>query len=173
MKNNIILIGYMGSGKTTLGKKLSFRERIAFLDTDKMIEQKQGKAVSEIFDEEGENAFRQMETDCLKEIMGYSDRYIISVGGGLPLKEENRMLLKELGTVLYLRARPDTIYGRLKNDTTRPLLRGDDPEGKIRTMIQIRGPVYEEAADVIIDVDEKGYETLIGEIIDLVKGTKQ
>lgn len=173
MKNNIILIGYMGSGKTTLGKKISFRERIAFLDTDKMIEQKQGKAVSEIFDEEGENAFRQMETDCLKEIMGYSDRYIISVGGGLPLKEENRMLLKELGTVLYLRARPDTIYGRLKNDTTRPLLRGDDPEGKIRTMIQIRGPVYEEAADVIIDVDEKGYETLIGEIIDLVKGTKQ
>lgn len=173
MKNNIILIGYMGSGKTTLGKKISFRERIAFLDTDKMIEQKQGKAVSEIFDEEGENAFRQMETDCLKEIMGYSDRYIISVGGGLPLKEENRMLLKELGTVLYLRARPDTIYGRLKNDTTRPLLRGDDPEGKIRTMIQIRGPVYEEVADVIIDVDEKGYETLIGEIIDLVKGTKQ
>lgn len=173
MKNNIILIGYMGSGKTTLGKKLSFRERIAFLDTDKMIEQKQGKAVSEIFDEEGENAFRQMETECLKEILDYSDRYIISVGGGLPLKEENRKLLKELGTVLYLRARPDTIYGRLKNDTTRPLLRGDDPEGKIRTMIEIREPVYRETADLIIDVDEKGYETIIGEIIDGVKGRKK
>lgn len=173
MKNNIILIGYMGSGKTTLGKKLSFRERIAFLDTDKMIEQKKGKAVSEIFDDEGENAFRQMETECLKEIMDYADRYIISVGGGLPLKEENRKLLKELGTVLYLRARPDTIYGRLKNDTSRPLLRGDDPEGKIKAMLETRGPVYEEAADVILDVDEKGYESIIGEIIDGVKGIKK
>jgi len=169
LNNNIILIGYMGSGKTTLGKKLSYRERIAFLDTDRMIEQKQGKTVSEIFDEAGENAFRQMETECLKKIADYSDRYIISVGGGLPLKEENRKLLKKLGTVFYLRARPDTIYGRLKNDTTRPLLRGDDPEGKISTMIGIRGPVYEAAADVIVDVDEKGYETIIREIIEGVK----
>lgn len=170
MKNNIILIGYMGCGKSTLGKKLSFRERIALLDTDKMIEQRQGKAISQIFDEEGEAAFRQMETDCLKEIMGYSERYVISVGGGLPLKEENRKLLKELGTVLYLRARPDTIYERLKNDTTRPLLRGDDPKGKIKSMIENRGPFYEEAADGIIDVDEKGYEAILGEITDAVKG---
>lgn len=173
MKNNIILIGYMGCGKTTLGKKVSFREKIALLDTDKMIEQKQGKAVYEIFDTEGETAFRQMETDCLKEIRGYSDRYIISVGGGLPLKEENRMLLKELGTVLYLRARPDTIYERLKNDTTRPLLRGDDPAGKIRTMIEVRGPVYEEAADAVIDVDEKSYEAIIGEILAAAEGKRK
>lgn len=172
MKNNLILIGYMGSGKTTLGKKISFRERIALLDTDKMIEKKQSREISQIFDEDGEAAFRQMETDCLKEIMEYSDRYVISVGGGLPLKAENRELLKELGTVLYLRAKPETIYARLKNDTTRPLLRGEDPEGKIRSMIEARGPAYEAAADAVIDVDGKSYEMIISEILD-VKNTRQ
>lgn len=172
MKNNLILIGYMGSGKTTLGKKISFRERIALLDTDKMIEQKQNREISRIFDEDGEAAFRQMETDCLKEIMEYSDRYVISVGGGLPLKAENRELLKELGTVLYLRAKPETIYARLKNDTTRPLLRGEDPEGKIRSMMKAREPAYEAAADAVIDVDGKSYEMIISEILD-VKNTRQ
>lgn len=170
MSNHIILIGYMGCGKTTLGKKISYRKKIALLDTDRMIEQKQRKTVSEIFDEDGEAAFRMMETECLKEIRGYSDRYVISVGGGLPLKEENRKLLKELGCVFYLRARPDTIYGRLKNDTTRPLLRGDNPADKIREMIEARDPLYREAADVIVDVDEKGYEKIIGEILKGMKG---
>lgn len=169
MKKNIILIGYMGCGKTTLGKKLSYRKRIALLDTDKMIEQKQDKTISEIFEIQGEEAFRQMETDCLKEIAGYMDRYIISVGGGLPLREENRKLLKELGYVIYLRAKPDTIYDRLKNDVTRPLLQGDDPEKKIREMLLVRGPVYEQAADAVVDVDEKGYETLIKEILEKAK----
>lgn len=154
----------MGCGKTTLGIKLSYRERVALLDTDKMIEQKQKKTITEIFDEEGEPAFRQMETDILKEILDYKDRYIISVGGGLPIKEENRVLLKELGEVIYLRAKPETIYNRLKDDTTRPLLRGDDPEGKIRNMIDVRGPIYEQAATCIIDVDDKGFEQVLTEI---------
>lgn len=161
----------MGCGKTSLGKKLSYKERIALLDTDKMIEQKQGMTVSEIFDEKGEGAFRMMETECLKEIMGYSEKYVISVGGGLPVKEENRELLKELGSVVYLRAKPDTIYERLKNDTSRPLLRGDDPKGKIESMIKQRDPVYEMAADCIVDVDEKGYEVITGEILEALKGS--
>lgn len=170
MKNNIILIGYMGCGKTTLGKKISYRERIALLDTDKRIEQKQKKTINEIFDEDGEGAFRQMETDCLKEILAYSDRYVISVGGGLPMKEENRALMKQLGTVVYLKATPDTIYSRLKNDMTRPLLRGDNPQEKIKSMIEMRNPYYEEAADYIIHVDDKGFDTIIQEILEAVKG---
>ena len=169
MKKNIILIGYMGCGKTTLGKKLSYRERVALLDTDKMIENKQDMTISEIFKVQGEEAFRQMETDCLKEMAGYTDRYIISVGGGLPLREENRKLLKELGCVIYLRAKPDTIYDRLKNDVTRPLLQGEDPEKKIREMLLVRGPVYEQAADAVVDVDEKGYEAIIKEILEKAK----
>ena len=173
MKNNIILIGYMGCGKTTLGKKLSYRERIALLDTDKRIEQKQKKTINEIFDEDGEPAFRQMETECLKEFLDYSDRYVISVGGGLPMKEENRALMKQLGTVIYLKAEPDTIYERLKNDTTRPLLRGDNPQEKIRTMIEMRNPYYEEAADVIVSVDRKSFEDIIQEILTAAKGEKR
>lgn len=173
MRDNIILIGYMGCGKTSLGKKLSYRERIALLDTDKMIEQKQGMTVSEIFDKKGEEAFRMMETECIREIMGYSERYVISVGGGLPMKEENRKLLKELGTVIYLRAKPDTIYERLKNDTSRPLLRGENPRGKIEAMIGQRGPVYQLASDCIIDVDKKGYEKILKEIIKALKGMKK
>lgn len=172
MKNNIILIGYMGCGKTTLGKKLSYRERIALLDTDKRIEQKQKKTINEIFDEDGEPAFRQMETECLKEFLDYSDRYVISVGGGLPMKEENRALMKQLGTVIYLKAEPDTIYERLKNDTTRPLLRGDNPQEKIKTMIEMRNPYYEEAADVIVSVDRKSFEDIIQEILTAAKGEK-
>lgn len=169
MKNNIILIGYMGCGKTTLGKKLSFRERIPLLDTDKMIEAKQTKTIPEIFDSEGEGAFRQMETECLREILNYKEHFIISVGGGLPLREENQKLLKELGAVIYLKARPDTIYGRLKNDTTRPLLRGENPEEKIKQMIRMRDPVYEKAADVVICVDEKSYEQILAEIKNAVE----
>ena len=164
MKNNIILIGYMGCGKTTLGIKLSYRERVGMLDTDKMIEQKNKKSVAEIFDSEGEAVFRQMETDVLKEIAGYHERYIISVGGGLPMNEENRTLLKELGEVIYLRAKPDTIYGRLKNDTTRPLLRGDNPQEKIKEMIAFRGPIYEKTATSVIDVDGKDFEEILCEI---------
>ena len=92
--NNTILIGYMGCGKTRIGIKLSYRERVAMLDTDKMIEQQYEKTISDIFATEGEAAFRQMETDMLKSILEYKDRYIISGGGGLPLRAENRELLK-------------------------------------------------------------------------------
>ncbi|MBQ8188336.1 MAG: shikimate kinase [Lachnospiraceae bacterium] len=160
----------MGCGKTTIGKKISYRERVALLDTDKRIEQKQKKTINEIFDEDGESAFRQMETECLKEFLDYSERYIISVGGGLPMKEENRVLMKQLGTVIYLKAEPDTIYNRLKNDTTRPLLRGDNPKEKIKSMIEMRNPYYEEAADYIVCVDDKGFDTIIKEILEVAQG---
>lgn len=173
MKNNIILIGYMGCGKSTLGKKLSFRERIALLDTDKMIEQRKKKTVSEIFASDGEESFRRMETECLKEILRYTERYVIAVGGGLPLKEQNQRLLKKLGTVLYLRAEADTIYGRLKNDTTRPLLQGENPQEKIKVMLENRGPVYEAVADAVIDVDGKSYEVIIEEILNIVRGKEE
>lgn len=172
MKDNTILIGYMGCGKTTLGIKLSYMERVAMLDTDKMIEQKQNRTITQIFDEDGEAAFRQMETDILKEILDYKDSYIISVGGGLPIKEENQILLKQLGQVIYLRANANTIYERLKNDTTRPLLRGDHPQEKIRQMIAQRGPVYEKAATAIIDVDNKSYEVILDEIQKVIESRR-
>lgn len=162
--SNIILIGYMGCGKSTIGKKLSYAVRQAYLDTDKLIEKKEKRTISEIFATDGEPAFRDMETDCVKSLFENKQDYVIAVGGGLPMRECNRELLKELGKVVYLRAKPETIYDRLKGDTTRPLLQGENPQQKIIDMIAQRGPYYEEAADYIVDVDGKEFDEIIKEI---------
>ncbi len=164
-KNNIILIGFMGSGKTTVGIRLSYRMRRPMLDTDKLIEKDEGRTISEIFDKEGEQYFRDLETDCLRKLTDTANDRIISVGGGLPIREENHALLKELGTVVYLRAKADTIYDRLKNDKTRPLLQGSDPMGKIRALMEERSAVYERAADIIVDVDGRDFESIMDEIV--------
>lgn len=162
--SNVILIGYMGCGKSTVGKRLSYRLKMPYVDTDKLIENKEGMTISDIFAGKGEAAFRDMETECIKSIFEYKQDYVIAVGGGLPMREENRVLLKKLGTVVYLRAKADTIYERLKDDTTRPLLQGEDPQEKICAMIGQRGPVYEAAADCIIDVDDKDFDEIQNEI---------
>ena len=161
---NVILIGYMGCGKTTIGRKLSYRLRKPFLDTDKQIELKQKCTISEIFEKQGEQAFRDMETDYLKALLEEKCEYVIAVGGGLPLREENQELLHKLGTCFYLDASPDTIYERLKNDTTRPLLQCDNPKKRIEQMIDTRGPVYKSCADVTVIVDDKRIEEILVEI---------
>ncbi len=150
---NIILIGFMGSGKTTTGLKLSYKIHMPVEDTDKLIESKQGKSISDIFAQDGEEAFRQMETELLREIAGRNYGRIISVGGGMPVREENRALLKQCGKVFYLRAKAETIYDRIKEDTTRPLLQCADPLAKIRELLAERAEAYENCADVILDVD--------------------
>lgn len=161
---NVILIGYMGCGKTTIGRKLSYRLRKPFLDTDKQIEAKQKCTITEIFEKQGEAAFRDMETAYLKDLLDENCEYVIAVGGGLPLREENRQLMKQLGTCFYLKASPDTIYDRLKNDTTRPLLQCENPKEKIQQMIINRAPVYESCADIILEVDDKKIEEILVDI---------
>ncbi len=162
--NNVILIGFMGSGKTTVGLRLSYRLRRAVIDTDKEIEKEEKRAISDIFATDGEVYFRDRETACLKKLLESTNNQIISVGGGLPLREENRKLLHELGQVFYLNASAETIYERVKHDTTRPLLQGDDPKAKIRTMLAERDDCYRQAADVVIGVDGKDFEQILCEI---------
>lgn len=154
----------MGCGKSSVGRRLSYRLRMPFIDTDKLIERRAGKKIPEIFAQEGEAGFREREKSCLCSLLKERGRKIISTGGGLPLKEENRAVLKELGQVIYLRALPETIYGRLKHDTTRPLLQTEDPEKRIRELMAERASIYEAAADVIVDVDGKDFEEIMGEI---------
>lgn len=168
--DNIILIGFMGCGKTTVGLKLSYRLRRTVVDTDKEIEREEKRAISDIFATDGEEYFRDRETACLRKMSGSIRNQIISVGGGLPLREENRQLMHELGMVFYLRARPETIYERVKHDTTRPLLQGENPQEKIRTLLAKRDGAYTEAADVIIDVDDKEFEQILCEIEENVSG---
>lgn len=163
-KDNIILTGFMGCGKSSVGFRLSYYLRRTLLDTDKWIEKKQGMSISEIFDKYGESAFRQMETDCLKELLNTAEHQIIATGGGLPIKEENHALLKELGTVYYLKVTPEVVYERLKGDTTRPLLQGDNPKGKIEELLRARETVYEQCADYVVEVSCKSFEEILEEI---------
>lgn len=167
-KNNVILIGFMGCGKTTVGIRLSYRMRRIFEDTDKLIEKKQGREIKEIFAEEGEGFFRELETQMLIELEQNISNRVISVGGGTPVKEENRHILKRLGTVVYLRIRPETVYERLKNDTTRPLLQGDNPKGKICSLMESRKEAYESCADYTLDVDELSIDDILQKIADIV-----
>lgn len=162
--SNIILIGYMGCGKSTVGKRLSYVLRKPFLDTDRIIEKKEEMTISEIFSLHGEEYFRNLETRCLEDILLQKGEYVIAVGGGLPLRECNRELLKKIGTVLYLKANPDTIYEHLKDDTTRPLLSGENPKEKIKKMMKARTEFYEVAADVTIDVNDMNFEEIIEKI---------
>lgn len=166
---NVILIGFMGCGKTTVGLKLSYRLRRTVIDTDKEIEKEEHRSISDIFATDGEAYFRDRETDCLRKLIKIANNQIISVGGGLPLREENRRLLHELGQVFYLRAEGDTIYGRVKDDTTRPLLQGDDPLHKISTLLKERDPYYRTAADEVITVDGKNFEQILNEIEEKIK----
>lgn len=166
MKDNIILTGFMGCGKTSVGIRLSYALRRTLIDTDKWIEKKQGKTVSEIFASEGEEAFRRMESECIRELIGTADGQIISTGGGLPVRKENRRLLGELGRVYYLKVTPECVYERLKGDTTRPLLRGENPREKIRELLGAREAFYQEGADVIIEVSAKSFEDIITEIVE-------
>ncbi len=164
MKSNIILTGFMGCGKSSIGIRLSYRLKRTLVDTDKWIERKQGLSISEIFEKSGEEAFRCMETQCLKDLLDSTDNQIISVGGGLPVREENRQLLKQLGLVVYLKASPEVIYERLKTDTTRPLLQVENPLERIRTLMGAREEIYSSCADVVIDVSDKSFDEIITQI---------
>ncbi|MBP5198804.1 MAG: shikimate kinase [Lachnospiraceae bacterium] len=165
-KGIIVLEGYMGSGKSSVGKKLSYRLKCEFNDTDSVIEKQAGKRISDIFATEGEEAFRKMETDLLRKYGEVKNKnLILSLGGGTPVREENRSLIKNIGAVVYLRATPETVYKRVKNSTTRPLLQCEDPFGRIKEMIADRDPAYTECADVIVDVDDKTFGQIVDEIL--------
>ena len=165
---NVILIGFMGCGKSTVGLKLSYRLRKSVTDTDKEIEKAEQRSISDIFSTDGEAYFREKETECLRKLLKTSSNQIISTGGGLPMREENRKLLHQLGQVVYLRAKAETVYERLKYDTSRPLLQGEHPQEKIRSLMTQREQNYVEASDIIIDVDGKDFEQIISEIEKLI-----
>ncbi len=164
LKHNIILIGYMGSGKTSVGEKLAERLTYQFRDTDQMIEKKAGDTINRLFAVQGEEYFRNLETDLLKELMPSLEHTVLSTGGGIPLREQNRKILIDLGYVVFLKANKQTTLRRLKGDSTRPLLQGDDLEKKVERMLEIRTPIYEKTAHKIISTDGRS----IFEIVELI-----
>ena len=169
--SNIILIGFMGCGKSSIGRHMSENYQYTLIDTDSYIEKQQKCTISEIFEKNGEEYFRQLETQCLLDLINTSDdKMIIAVGGGLPMREENRELLHKLGKVVYLRATIDTLEKRLKGDTTRPLIQGGELRQKIENLFNLRQDTYEELADLIVDTDRRSYQQITEAIRNLEKG---
>ena len=152
--SSIVLIGFMGAGKTTVGKEL-VKKGFELIDTDAYIEACERMSISDIFAQKGEDYFRQAEPKALKTLV---------VQDGMPLREENRKLLKKLGMVVYLRIQPETVLARLKGDTTRPLLKGDDSGERVRTLMKQREAHYLSGADFVLDVDQKTPKELAEEI---------
>ncbi len=166
---NYVLTGYMGCGKSTVGKALAEARSMAFLDTDAMIEEAEDCSIREIFEEQGEEAFRDMETEMLKRLSATAVNTVIATGGGIVLRPENRRLLKEIGQVIWLSASPEETLHRVKEDTGRPLLDSASEAElaeKIERMLRERGPAYGAAADRVIHTD--GRE--IAEIVKLISG---
>lgn len=164
-KDNIVVTGFMGSGKTTVGRELAKRLEMNFLDTDVYIEHQAGKSISALFAEEGEDAFRKLETKTLVHLRDTVANTVFSTGGGMPLLEENARLLKEIGKVYYLTAAPSVIYDRVKDNTDRPLLQGPDPYHRICELMKQRKPLYERASDVRIDTNSDDLEEVVESVV--------
>lgn len=163
MNKNIVLVGLSGSGKSTLGNILSSLSGYALVDTDAMIVKLQNRSINNIFEKNGEEFFRTLETQVSKEISAF-DKQIISTGGGIVLKEKNLEYLKQNGVVFYLKTSVNTLLKRLEGDNTRPLLKTDDVKKKLENMLEIRGKLYEKA-DVTIETDKLTPEETAKEIL--------
>ena len=150
----IVLVGMMGTGKSTIARLLAQTLSVAVWDTDQIVEKEAGKSVSEIFASQSEERFRELEAEVLKRV-NHKMRIVLSTGGGIVLSGENRDYLKQLGFVVWLRAQPQTIAFRVKGDQTRPLL-GDEPtDERVKNLCETRAPFYQETARMVIDVDGK------------------
>jgi len=161
---NIILCGFMGCGKSTIGKAISKKIKYEFIDSDEFIEKHEKMTIPEIFEKFGEDYFRNKETDSISKISKL-DHCVVSLGGGAVLNKENAKVLKTSGKLFFLNISAQEVYNRLKNDTSRPLLQTDDKLTAISSLLSKRLPIYNEVADVIIDVDGKTVDEISEEIL--------
>lgn len=159
---NIVLTGFMGAGKSSVGRELSRLLGMKLIDADEEIERSQNMAISEIFRLFGEERFREIETEMLRKL-AKEDRVIISTGGGAVLREENMEALRKNGTVFCLVASAETVYARTKQSDNRPLLKVDDPMSRIRELLSARMPFYEKAG-TMIDTEQKTPQQVAEEI---------
>ncbi len=148
---NVTLVGFMGTGKSTVGQQVAAMLRFNFLDTDTLVEQRVGKTIPHIFAEDGEPAFRQLECEAVERLAEMSS-VVIATGGGLVCNPANMASLKTHSLVVCLWAAPETIWRRVKNQTHRPLLQDPAPQAKIERMLAEREPHYR-AADVLVSTE--------------------
>ncbi|MGI8758604.1 MAG: shikimate kinase [Acidimicrobiales bacterium] len=151
MSQHLVLVGMMGSGKTSVGTEVAERLGRAFLDSDDQVEARTGRTVREIFESDGEPAFRALEAEALTEALSRREPAVIAAAGGVVLDAGNRRQLKEAATVVWLRADPAVLATRVGSSDHRPLL-GDDPLGVLERLEREREPLYREVADGVVDV---------------------
>lgn len=167
-KKHIFLIGFMGSGKSTIAHCLYKKYGLLQLDMDKYIENEEGRKISSIFEQEGEAYFRGLETEFLKKL-DQKEMFVISCGGGVPMNERNVQEMKKKGIIVLLHANPATIYQRVKNSHHRPLLEGNMTEEYIGKLMEQRSSVYDQVADVIVKTDNRSAEEISAEILEKTK----
>lgn len=163
-RSNLILVGMMGAGKTTVGRLLARRLKRPFYDSDLEIERRCGVRIPVIFDIEGEAGFRAREAQAIAEICAL-DGVVLATGGGAVLAEENRRRLSAGGTVIYLHARPGYLWQRVRHDRNRPLLATADPQRKLEELYAVRDPLYREVADIVLDTGKQSVQTLARDLL--------
>lgn len=170
----IAIIGYMGSGKTVVGKALSELTGLALLDLDSEIEKRTNLTIPEIFKTQGESSFRELETEKLSKVLSYRKNLIVACGGGVVISANNRKLLKENSRVVYLKGSLNLLFSRVKESPRmRPLIDRKDDEKVFGEIFSKRKKLYEESADAIIDIEGKKPEEIAAEIAKKIKTQKR
>jgi shikimate kinase len=164
---NIYLVGFMGTGKTAVGRSLARRLGLDFVDLDSKIEQEQGKKIKDIFAKQGEAYFRNLEKAAVREVSA-KEGLIVACGGGVVLDKENLEILKNTGSVICLTSRPEIILSRCKNNVERPLLNVKDPKKQIESLLEFRRPYYAKA-QFSLDTSDLTIEQAADEIIKQLK----
>ncbi|MBP7900439.1 MAG: shikimate kinase AroK [Gammaproteobacteria bacterium] len=164
-KRNIILVGPMGAGKSSVGKRLAQVLDLPFMDTDHEIEARLKVSISTIFDVEGEAGFRQREAQVIADLVEHGSRKVLATGGGAVILPENRQELSAFGTVVYLSSSVKQLVERTRHDTARPLLQQGDPEKVLTTLMKEREPFYREVADIVLHTERKSINRVVQEIL--------
>ena len=164
MAVNIILIGPMGAGKSSVGKRLAKQLNRKFYDCDKVLEDRTGVAITTIFELEGEQGFRQRETKILQELVEI-DNAVIATGGGAVLFSGNIALLSRNSIIVYLKASVSSQIKRTRHDKKRPLLQTQDRHATLQNLAETRNPIYDRIADIVIDTDAQSINSSIEQII--------
>ncbi len=165
----LFLVGPMGAGKSTIGKRLSQRLQLDFFDSDKEIEKRTGASIALIFELEGEQGFRQREASIIEELSNL-DNIVLATGGGAILSSANRDLLRKRGTTVYLQTSVEFQLQRTSRDSKRPLLQTDNPRKKLEELLTIRDPLYRELADIIVRTDGRHVNAVVNEITRHIRG---
>ena len=165
---NLILVGMMGSGKTTMGRLLARHLGKTFVDSDEEIQKRTGVSIPHIFDIEGEAGFRQRESAALLELSGCDNR-VLATGGGAVLAEQNRAVLQQNGIVIYLNAAVHDLWLRTRHDRNRPLLQTADPHAKLAELYQQRDPLYQQVADIVMLSGKQAVHSLMLRLVDEIE----